>query len=356
MRLDERARLAVDDIQLAVDRLETEARGPLERFDRYRERRRRTKRLTAGVLAGVVAIGALVFALRALQPHPTPASPTLPPGTILFGDWHPKAQEASWFTLSTDGSGRAGLGITATCAKWFPTGDRILITNDTASIRNGGPLRPAIVDPDGSGKLPLDSLSDPKLNLGCGAVSPDGRRLILEGWVNNAPARNGIYEVRSSDGGGLVRVTHGRDSVPTYSPDGTQVAFFRTKTGIVPDGSGAIFVVNTDGSALRRVTPWGWAFISQSWSPDGQWIAFQKPFGQLFIVHPDGSDLHQVPLTLPAGMGASNAAWSPDGRWLVFTAQNGDTSSLWAAHPDGSGLQPITQPSGAQDSQADWRP
>ena len=356
MKLDERARLAVDDIQLAVDRLETETRGPLERFDRHVERRRRTRRVTAGALAAIVAIGALLFALRALQPHPTPANPTLPTGTILYGDWHPNAQEGSWFTVSTDGSGRTDLGITATCASWFPAGERILITNDAAVHRIGGPLRPATVQPDGSGRVPLDGLTDPLLNLGCGDVSPDGSELVLEGWVTRAPSRNGIYEVDASDGSGLVRLTHGRDSDPVYSPDGTQVAFFRSKTGTTPDGAGAIFVVNTDGTGLRRIIPWGWAFLFVSWSPDGQWIAFQKPYGQLYLVHPDGTDLHQVPLALPAGMGASDPTWSPDAQWLLFTAQNGEMSSLWAAHPDGSALQQITEPSNAQQTQSSWRP
>ena len=56
MTLDERARVAVEDIQFSVDRLERETRGPLERFDRYRERRQRNRRLTAGALAVVVAL------------------------------------------------------------------------------------------------------------------------------------------------------------------------------------------------------------------------------------------------------------------------------------------------------------
>jgi dipeptidyl aminopeptidase/acylaminoacyl peptidase len=356
MRLDERARLAVDDIQLAVDRLDTEARGPLERFDRYCERRRRAKRLTAGALATIVAISALVVVLRELQPNTTPASGTLPPGTILYGNWHPKTQNASWFTVTTDGSDRTDLGIVATCATWFPSGDRILITNDAAFRRSGGPLRPATVLPDGSGLVPLDGLTDPGLNLGCGDVSPDESRVAVEGWVNNAPSRSGIYEVSATDGSGLVRLTHGRDSVPVFSPDGRQVAFFRTKTGITPDGAGAVFVVNTDGTGLRRLTPLGWAFLFEAWSPDGRWIAFQKPYGQLYLVHPDGSDLHQVPLALPPGMGAADPSWSPDGQWLTFTAQNGDTSTLWAAHPDGSGLQQITTASGAQETSSKWRP
>jgi tricorn protease-like protein len=297
-----------------------------------------------------------LFALRALQPHPTPATPTLPSGTILYGEWHPKPQHATWYTVSTDGSEHRGIGVAATCATWFPSGSRILITNDLAFHQDGGPLRPATVQPDGSGRVALDAVHEPGLNLGCGDVSPDEKTLVLEGWAHHAPAEDGIYQVRASDGGGLIRVTEGHDSVPVYSPDGAQVAFFRSKTGTTPDGSGAIFVVNTDGSGLRRITPWGWAFLFESWSPDGQWIAFQKPYGQLYLVHPDGTDLHQVPLALPAGMGASNPSWSPDGQWLIFTAQNGDTSSLWAAHPDGSALQEVTQPSNAQQTQSDWRP
>jgi Tol biopolymer transport system component len=357
MRLDERARLAVDDIQLAVDQLERETRGPLERFDRYRERRQRNRRLTAGVLAAIVALGALLFALRALQPdRSVPATPVVPTGTLLFGDRDPKTQEATWSTVSADGSHRTDLGFQATCARWSPTGDQILITNDGPSQRTGGPLRPAIVQPDGTGRVSLDGLTDPGLNLGCGDMSPDGSLLVAEGWVNHTPSRSGIYEVRASDGSGLIRLTEGHDSAPVYAPDGTQVAFFRTKVGISPDGAGAVFVVNTNGTGLRRVTPWGWAFLFESWSPDGQWIAFQKPYGQVYLVHPDGSDLHQVPLALPAGMGALNPEWSPDGQWLVFSAQNGDESTIWVSRPDGSGLQQITEQSGMQDTQPDWRP
>ena len=290
MTLDERARLAVEDIQLAVDRLERETRGPLERFDRYRDRRQRNRRLTAGALAAIVALGALLFALRALQPdRSVPATPVVPTGVLLVGDWNPKGQEATWSTVSADGSQRTDLGFRATCARWAPTGDRILITNDTAipTDRAAAASRDSS-SRDGTGLVPLDGLTDPGLNLGCGDMSPDGSLLAVEGWVKHAPSRNGIYEVSASDGNGLIRLTEGHDSVPVYSPDGTQVAFFRTKVGINPDGAGAIFVVNTNGSGLHRVTPWGWAFLHESWSPDGLWIAFQKPYGELYVVHRTG--------------------------------------------------------------------
>ena len=74
------------------------------------------------------------------------------------------------------------------------------------------------------------------------------------------------------------------------------------------------------------------------------------------MVHQDGTGMHQVPLALPAGMGALDPEWSPDGAWLVFTAQTGNTSEIWAARPDGSGLQQIADVPGAQLSLPDWRP
>jgi WD40-like Beta Propeller Repeat len=357
MRLDERARLAVEDVQLAVDRLERDSRGPLERFDRYRERTQRTRRLASGALAALVALAALCFGLRSLSPdRSVPAAPTLPPGTLLIGEWHPKTQDATWYTISTDGTHRTDLGLRVTCATWFPSGEQILITNDIAFHRDGGPLRPAVVQPDGSGLTPLDGWVDPHLNLGCGDVSPDGTRIVAEGWIDGDRSRNGIYSVQAADGRGPQRLTRGLDSVPVYSPDGAQVAFFRTKTGITPDGAGAVFVVNVDGTGERRLTPWGWSFLHVSWSPDGRWIAFQKPYGQLYLVHPDGSELHQVPMTLPAGTGALEPDWSPDAQWIVFTAQNGDVSTIWAVRPDGSGLQQITDRDRGQDSTPDWRP
>ena len=69
------------------------------------------------------------------------------------------------------------------------------------------------------------------LNLGCGAFSPDGTRIVLGGSTGSDttalyhPEVNGIYTVRASDGGDLVRLTHRAGTHPNYSPDGTQVVF-----------------------------------------------------------------------------------------------------------------------------------
>jgi TolB protein len=145
-------------------------------------------------------------------------------------------------------------------------------------------------------------------------------------------------------------------SPPRYSPDGSRLAFFDTKPGISPSGAGALFVMGTDGSDVTRLTPWGFAFDDFEWSPDGAWIVFQKPYGRLFLIRPDGSGLHAVPFRLPDGAGAENPSWSPDGAWIVFSLERGNAASISAIRPDGTGLTRVTTSEGTQESNPDWVP
>ncbi len=189
-------------------------------------------------------------------------------------------------------------------------------------------------------------------------MSPDGRRIVLEGFNERRPDLNGLYTVSASDGGDLVAITDsprgGYDAYPQYSPDGTQVVFFRAKAGVSPQGSGGLFVVNSDGSGVRQITPWGSAFLTQSWSPDGAWIVFQRPYGQLMLVDPDGSGMRRIPVELPTGSGAANPSWSPDGGWIVFSLQTGGHANIFMVRPDGTGLQQLTHGAGVDEQTPDW--
>jgi Tol biopolymer transport system component len=65
----------------------------------------------------------------------------------------------------------------------------------------------------------------------------------------------------------------------------------------------AIYVVNADGSRVRRVTPQSVAAEAPAWSPDGEWIAFAASTklagNDLYVVHPDGSGLQRLTKTKP---------------------------------------------------------
>jgi hypothetical protein len=99
--------------------------------------------------------------------------------------------------------------------------------------------------------------------------SPDGKRVVFADIQG--------LRVQTLDGKTSYQITaDSRDTSPAWSPDGRQVAFVRRQ-----HDHWEIYVVNADGSNLRRLTstptkPNGepGSSASPAWSPDGQLIAF----------------------------------------------------------------------------------
>jgi Ca2+-binding RTX toxin-like protein len=120
--------------------------------------------------------------------------------------------------------------------------------------------------------------------------------------------------VLQADGSGssTLSLDASTDAPPSWSPDGTKLAFTTTSDADIAvakaDGSGRTLLIQ---DATRDVAP--------SWSPDGSQIAFFRGnFGQFFlhVIRPDGSGLHQLSQT-PADTSVP-PTWSPDGTRLLF--------------------------------------
>ena len=139
-----------------------------------------------------------------------------------------------------------------------------------------------IVDVD-TGDLQTLESPDPTLELFCDfGWSPDGERLVCEGYGVDDPSRNGIYSVSASDGGDLQRITSnpdGGDIPGDYSPDGTQLVFKRFEDD-VPTGMFVVAIAD-DGAGAgepRQLTPAGMVLDDTGhagrWSPDGETVLF----------------------------------------------------------------------------------
>jgi Tol biopolymer transport system component len=358
MTLDTRARRAVQEIHEAVGgngSARPEVAGAA-RFHRNRLRRARNQRIMAGVLAITIAIGSVVLLGRVFgHQRPQPAGPEHPNGLIVFQRSAPGLESGRLFIVAPDGSHEVALpwSVDVECATWFPDGSKILIAGTDYP---GAALRPASISADGKESKVLDGANAPNLNLGCGDVSPDGTRLVLEGWNPHDPSSGGVYSVRASDGGDLVRVTHGGGE-PSYLPDGR--ILFADPRPDHPD-VGAVFIVNADGSDRHRIIPW------ESWktagdgrpeaSPDGRWVVFGEPRGALGLVHPDGSELHTIPMELRPGSVAGWAQWSPDGTRIVFQLTRHGETHIYTVRPDGSDLTAIVDTPGVDEKDPAWGP
>jgi len=154
----------------------------------------------------------------------------------------------------------------------------------------------------------------------------------------------------NSDGTGLRRLTDDADweESPSWSPDGSRIAWAVSYGGRPSASSTAtVWVMNADGSGKLRLTKDPVHGIHPTWSPDGTQIAFVRYWlyeGAIFVINADGSGLRRL---TPAATAESppmadaeyvSPTWAPDGRILYL--QGGD---LFAVTPDGSGRERLTK-------------
>ena len=192
--------------------------------------------------------------------------------------------------------------------------------------------------------------------------APDGQWIMFDSSRDgpNAEARN-LFLVRP-DGTNIRRVTQlpHYNGQPSWAPDGKRVLFLVGR----PEAAGNIFVMSADGSEQRQLTHWtdpkGGAVYGR-WSPDSTRIAFRgsepdattrtSPKASLFVISADGGEARRLDVGIDDGM----PDWSPNGQWIAFQRKAGASMDLFVMRPDGSELTRLTL-DGIEKDWPRWRP
>jgi TolB protein len=329
---------------------------------RRRDRRNRNRRLGTVVVSLVIAgaaIGGLLQAFGHIRSK-VPAEPGLGRnGRIAFVSPGDAGPDDRLYTVAPDGSDlRQVADVHVEYPDWSPDGSLIAFDDGTVIDHIDWSLDPGhiyTVKADGTGRLS-------QITTGEGAEfapdwSPDGSSIALTATGQDA-SPPGIFILELATGK-MRPVTANpyagyQDKEPDYSPDGTRIAFVRDRklveAGASTGNQSALFVVNVDGSGLRRLTSWRMGLSgTPSWSPDGAMIVFRSDsaFGasdapaQIFLIRPDGTDLRQ--LTFETNTSSYWPSWSPDGTRIVFTRFTfGELSQrLYTMKPDGSHVSSV---------------
>jgi TolB protein len=189
------------------------------------------------------------------------------------------------------------------------------------------------------------------------AWSPDGRNLAFSSSRSGDPE---IY-IADASGAGARRITsfRGPDVSPVFNPKtGSQIAWISSRSTGLPQ----LFVMDTDGSAVTRLTDGGYA-TSPSWSPNGQFLTFawDRKYGP---GAPGGQDIYVMEIATKRWIQLTHdtgrcdfPSWSPDGRHIVY-ANSADGrpehTRIWSMLADGTQRKPLTGP-GADMPNWSWK-
>jgi len=136
----------------------------------------------------------------------------------------------------------------------------------------------------------------------------------------------------------LLVVSCGKDALPTGPTSPPPPPTAQRSTGPIAfvsdrDGNRAIYLANEDGSTVTRLI----ATSVQSypaWSPGGRRLAFVRQPEGIYVVNVDGSGLRRI---WSEGLISGPIDWSPDGAKLAFRAYGTD-KGIFVMNSDGSGV------------------
>jgi hypothetical protein len=147
-----------------------------------------------------------------------------------------------------------------------------------------------------------------------------------------------IFAVEIDNPASAFNVTAGPersfDQQAAWSPDGRRLLFFARSSSFGPDRDGGIYVVNADGTGLRKLSTPNLGSISDprpTWSPNGIRFLFRGIGAFLYLGHIDSGEEGSL------GVQGDSPAWSPKNDLISYS----ERGHIRTATPAGTNVREL---------------
>lgn len=163
-------------------------------------------------------------------------------------------------------------------------------------------------------------------------LSPDGKTIVF--MSDRDSLSKNIY-LMNTDGSNIKPLTQNKsyEESPNWSPSGKEIIFtrqLRDSSDTSHAANGEIFIMNSNGSNLRRLTNKFGYDSGAKFSPNGKQIAFygsnENNQWDLYVMDSNGTNLYNL---TNDSIECYSPDWSSDGKWLVYTAGSKGNYNIW---------------------------
>ena len=206
-----------------------------------------------------------------------------------------------------------------------------------------------IMDYDGHNTKKLTNHGSSVLSPDC---SRDGSQLIFtsdRSWDHDVYLLNFKATSLPAEGRRVTRGIH-LDNSPSWSPDGTRVAFSRNGDIYIASPSGEI--LSSNGGRAVRITSGGYN-TDPVWSPSASvdriaFVKVRKSKADIYSIGPDG----QGEQRLTSSGRNEHPSWSPDGNYITFSSKRLGKRQIYIMYLNGENKLPLS--TGEDDSFSTW--